>query len=71
MALPDSYMNIYMGSTWLHGKIFKLDFLKMNNIHFFKESTIHEDLAFNSITRSAPGALFSSIEDKLYYYREN
>ena len=71
MALPDSYMNIYMGSTWLHGKIFKLDFLKMNNIHFFKELMIHEDLAFNIITRSAPGALFSSIEDKLYYYREN
>lgn len=68
---PDTYMDIFMGSTWLHGKIYRTKFLKTNDIHFFPELMVHEDLAFNIVTQSIPGMKIKTIEDKLYYYREN
>lgn len=35
------------GFQFIHGKIFKSEFLKRNDIHFFPECTIHEDNVMN------------------------
>ena len=37
------------GFTWMHGKLYKLSFLKNNNIRFHKDLRYMEDSYFNSI----------------------
>ena len=55
-------------STWLHGKIYKLSFLRENNIRFI--SDLNEDAAFNAqctIVAKRTGTL----ELPMYYWRNN
>lgn len=41
------FMDRQDGFQFVHGKVFKSEFLKKNDIHFFDECTIHEDNVLN------------------------
>ena len=41
------FMDRKDGFQFVHGKVFKKEFLKRNDIHFFPECTIHEDNVLN------------------------
>jgi hypothetical protein len=53
---PDKKSMIYIEhefeNTWLHGKMFKRDFLKINNIRFHPELRVHEDTYFLNLAAS-------------------
>lgn len=43
------YINHEMENTWMHGKMFRREFLQKNNISFHPDLRVHEDTYFNSI----------------------
>ena len=43
------YINHEIENTWMHGKMFKREFLQKNNISFHPDLRVHEDTYFNSI----------------------
>lgn len=43
------YVNHEIENTWMHGKMFRRDFLMKNNISFHPQLRVHEDTYFNSI----------------------
>lgn len=43
------YVNHFSENTWLHGKMFKREFLKQNNISFHPDLRIHEDTYFLNV----------------------
>ena len=59
--------------TFIHGKLYKVDFLKDNNIRFDEELTIHEDSFFNVIANMlADGNIYEmSPAVYLWKYRED
>lgn len=59
--------------TFIHGKLYRVDFLKDNNIRFDEELTIHEDSFFNVIANMlADGNIYEmSPAVYLWKYRED
>lgn len=59
--------------TFIHGKLYRVDFLKENNIRFDEELTIHEDSFFNVIANMlADGNIYEmSPAVYLWKYRED
>lgn len=49
------YINREMDSTFVHGKIYRREFLKSNNIRWNDSLTIHEDSYFNCLAQSMAG----------------
>lgn len=57
-------------TTWTHGKIYSLDFLRKNNITFFEDVRYNEDSAFNLIVYELAERKFF-ISETTYLWRDN
>lgn len=44
-----TYVQHENDTTWMHGKVYRVDYLKKNDIRFHPDLRIHEDSYFNSI----------------------
>ena len=56
--------------TWFHGKIYKVDYLKKNNIHFLPGLRVDEDAFFNLVAWNCTEKK-GSIDLVTYYWRCN
>lgn len=67
------YINREMDSTFVHGKIHRLKFLKNNNIRWNDNLTIHEDSYFNCLCQKlAPkGVKYCTYPFYLWKWRDN
>jgi hypothetical protein len=56
--------------TWLHGKIYRVKYLKDNDIHFIPELRIDEDSYFNVIAWNATDKR-GELAEATYVWRNN
>ena len=56
--------------TWFHGKVYKVDYLKKNNIHFYPGLRTDEDAFFNLIAWNCAENK-GSLNETTYYWRYN
>lgn len=56
--------------TWFHGKVYKVDYLKKNNIHFYPGLRADEDAFFNLIAWNCAEKR-GSLDETTYYWRYN
>lgn len=56
--------------TWTHGKIYKLDYLRKNNIRFLDELRLNEDSYFNLVAINSTQNKFK-IRETTYLWRDN
>lgn len=65
------YINREMDSTFVHGKIYRRDFLVSNNIRWNDSLTIHEDSYFNCLAQSMAGDVkYCSVPFYLWKWRD-
>lgn len=57
-------------ATWTHGKIYKLEYLRKNNIRFLKELRLNEDSYFNLVAVNCTKNKFK-IKETTYIWRDN
>lgn len=57
-------------ATWVHGKIYKVDYLKKNNIRFIKELRLNEDSYFNLVACNSTKK-FYKIKEVTHIWRDN
>ncbi len=65
----DSYFLHQNSGVWMHGKMFRTSYIQDNNIRY-NETRLHEDHAFNFITRVCGGKLLY-IDYTTYIWRRN
>jgi len=69
---PDNLIEGPHALTWTHGKIYRMSFLKQNNIHFPDSFKTNEDLAFNLCVYNAiDKEKRKYIPQQLYIWRDN
>ena len=56
--------------TWTHGKIYKLDYLRKNNIRFLDELRLNEDSYFNLVAVNSTDKKFK-VKEITYLWRDN
>lgn len=56
--------------TWTHGKIYKLEYLRKNNIRFLDELRLNEDSYFNLVAINSTKKKFK-IKEMTYLWRDN
>ena len=56
--------------TWLHGKIYRTNYLKDNNISFFPEIRYNEDVCFNLLALNLSDKIYY-LDEELYIWRDN
>lgn len=56
--------------TWCHGKIYKLKYLKQNNIRFIPELRLNEDSYFNLVALNSTAKKYK-LEEVTYLWRDN
>lgn len=65
------YVNREMDSTFVHGKVHRLKYLKNNNIRWNDSLTIHEDSFFNCLCqRLTPGVKYCPVPFYLWKWRD-
>lgn len=57
-------------NSWCHGKIYKADYLKQNNIRFYKEVRYNEDVAFNLLALNLTNKSYF-LDKETYLFRDN
>ena len=67
---PGRVLKAQNSTTWTHGKIYRLDFLKEKNISFFENIRCNEDAAFNLIVHEVAKRKFS-VSETTYLWRDN
>ena len=66
------YINREMDSTFVHGKVYRRNFLKYNNIRWNDNLTIHEDSYFNCLAQKLAGQVkYSSNPFYLWKWRDD
>ena len=65
------YINREMDSTFVHGKIYRREFLKSNNIRWNDSLTIHEDSYFNCLAQAMAGEVkYCTVPFYLWKWRD-
>lgn len=68
---PALYMDVNNTPvTWTHGKIYKLEYLRKNNIRFLDELRLNEDSYFNLVAVNSTDKKFK-IQETTYLWRNN
>ena len=56
-------------NTWLHGKIYRTNYLKDNNIHFHKDIRYNEDVSFNLLALNYTNKVYF-LDEETYIWRD-
>ena len=56
-------------NTWLHGKIYRTNYLKDNNIHFHKNIRYNEDVSFNLLALNYTNKIYF-LDEETYIWRD-
>ena len=56
-------------NTWLHGKIYRTNYLKDNNIHFHKNIRYNEDVSFNLLALNYTNKVYF-LDEETYIWRD-
>ena len=56
-------------NTWLHGKIYRTNYLKDNNIHFHKDIRYNEDVSFNLLALNYTDKVYF-LDEETYIWRD-
>ena len=56
-------------NTWLHGKIYRTNYLKDNNIHFHKDIRYNQDVSFNLLALNYTNKVYF-LDEETYIWRD-